>query len=146
MQLPKDFSEFLKLFNSKKVKYLLVGGYAVGYYGYPRATNDIDLWVEMSPENAEKIVHVLREFGFAQETLNTEIFLKDEQIIRMGVPPLRIEILTGVSGIKFAEAFTEKETANFADLMVDIISLENLKTNKKAAGRHKDLDDLENLP
>ena len=146
IELPKDFKEFLKLLNEKNVKYLLIGGYAVGYYGYPRATNDIDIWVEVSSDNADKIVEVVRKFGFTQHELNKELFLKTDQIIRMGLPPLRIEISTGISGVDFAESYSEKEIADFGDLQVDTISLKHLKINKKAAARFKDLADLENLP
>lgn len=84
--LPPDFSEFLRLLNSHNVRYLLVGGYAVGYYGYPRATADMDIWVEIRPENVEKVIAALADFGFAG--VEPELFAKDKQVLRMGVPPL----------------------------------------------------------
>ncbi|MDX1524140.1 MAG: hypothetical protein R3264_21095, partial [Anaerolineae bacterium] len=88
IHLPPDFKEFLQLLNSHQVEYLLIGGYAVGYYGYPRATADMDIWIAINLENATKVVNVLQEFGFGIEELTPDLFLKEEQIIRMGVPPM----------------------------------------------------------
>ena len=96
IHLPPDFKEFLKLLNAQQVEYLLIGGYTVGYYGYPRATADMDLWVTMNPQNAEKVVAILKEFGFDVPNLSTEVFMKPNQIIRMGVPPVRIEMMTTI--------------------------------------------------
>src|SRR3954468_5450104 len=104
--LPPDFREFLQLLNSHKVRYLLVGGYAVGYYGYPRATADMDIWVATDSENVEKVIAVLAEFGFAE--VEPELFAKEQQVLRMGLPPLRIELLTGVSGVKFEECYSQR--------------------------------------
>ncbi len=144
--LPPDFKEFLKLLNSHSVEYLLVGGYAVGYYGYPRATADIDIWVARSPQNAEKLVAVLKEFSFNVPELTPELFLEENQVIRMGVPPFRIEIMTSASGVVFGECYAARMRAVIDDMEVNLISLSHLKTNKRATGRHKDLDDLEHLP
>ena len=145
IQIPHDFKEFLKLLNSHRVEYLLVGGYAVGYHGYPRATADMDLWVAVHQNNAEKLVAVLREFGFNVPQLSVNLFLKAEQIVRMGVPPLRIELLTTISGVRFENCYSERIIDMIDDVEVHIISLEHLKKNKQASGRHKDLDDLQNL-
>lgn len=142
--LPPDFSEFLRLLNSHNVKYLLVGGYAVGYYGYPRATVDIDLWVETRPENVVKVIAALADFGFAG--VEPELFAKDKQVIRMGVPPLRIELLTGISGVEFADCYDARLMATLGEIEVSLISLKDLKINKAASGRYKDLNDLEHLP
>jgi hypothetical protein len=146
IHLPPDFKEFLKLLNAHHVEYLLVGGYAVGYYGYPRATADIDLWVAIDPENANKIVIALKEFGFNVPDLSPELFLKEWQIIRLGTPPVRIELTTTISGVDFDECYALRVTDKLDDVDVNLISLKHLKLNKKAAGRHKDLADLENLP
>jgi predicted nucleotidyltransferase len=145
IQLPLDFKEFLKLLNAKDVQYLLIGGYAVAFHGYPRATSDIDIWIAVDPENAERVVSALREFGFDLPELNKDLFIQENKIIRMGNPPLRIEISTGISGVKFDECYAEKTVGVFDGIEVPIISLEKLRQNKKAAGRSKDLDDLENL-
>ena len=145
IRLPSDFKEFLKLLNSHQVEYLLIGGYAVGYHGYPRATADMDVWVATHPENAEKLVAVLKEFGFGVPELSSELFLKENQIVRMGIPPMRIEILTTVSGVSFEECYAERTIDVLDGVEVSIISLKHLIVNKKASGRHKDLNDLEHL-
>jgi predicted nucleotidyltransferase len=144
--LPQNFKEFLALLNNHHVEYLLVGGYAVGYYGYPRATADMEIWVAIHPTNADKLMRVLNEFGFDHPDLHAGMFLKDNQIIRLGVPPIRIEIITTISGVLFSECYVERVKDNLDGIEVNLISLTHLKTNKLASGRHKDLDDLENLP
>jgi len=146
VRLPPDFKEFLKLLNAHQVEYLLIGGYAVAYYGYPRATADIDFWIAVKPANAERIVTVLKEFGFSPPELSPQLFLKDWQIIRLGVPPVRIELATTVSGVNFAECYAQRVVDLLDGVKVNLISLQHLKLNKKAAGRHQDLADLENLP
>jgi hypothetical protein len=146
IHLPPDFREFLQLLNAHHVEYLLIGGYAVGYHGYPRATADMDIWVAIHPQNAERIVAALREFGFDLPGLTADLFLKENQIIRMGVPPIRIEITTTISGVNFRECYAERIIDTLDQIPVNLISLGRLKANKRAAGRHKDLNDLENLP
>ncbi|MBF2086756.1 DUF6036 family nucleotidyltransferase [Thermoleptolyngbya sp. C42_A2020_037] len=143
--LPSDFKDFLRLLNSKQVEYLLIGGYAVGYYGYARATADIDIWIAINPENAQKVVDAIREFGFNVEGLTPELFLQPNKIARMGVPPFRIEVLTTISGVSFEECYAEKTVDVLDGVEVNIISLKDLKLNKQASGRLKDLNDLENL-
>jgi hypothetical protein len=100
IQLPPDFREFLRLLNSSDVEYLVIGGYAVNYYGFSRATADLDIWIAASPENAERLARVVRQFGFEQA--EAAVFFEPRKVIRMGVPPLRLEILTSVSGVEFA--------------------------------------------
>ena len=146
IHLPQDFKEFLRLLNAHNVEYLLIGGYAVGYFGYPRATADMDIWIAMNPANADKIVTVLKDFGFSPPDLSADLFLKEWQIIRLGVPPVRIEIATTISGVNFEECFAGKIISEMDGEQVNIISLEDLKINKKASGRHQDLADLDNLP
>ena len=145
LELPLDFKEFLSLLNDQGVEYLLIGGYAVGYYGYPRATNDLEIWVAIDPNNAERIVEALRKFGFDMVELSASLFLQDENIIRMGIPPMRIEIITAISGVSFDECYAERVTDTIEGIEVNLISLSHLKVNKKASGRFKDLDDLEHL-
>ena len=145
IRLPKDFKELLQLLNSKKIEYLVVGGYAVALYGYPRATGDMDIWIAISKDNAHKTVEALKEFGFEAPQLREELFLEKEKNIRMGNPPLRIEILTSIDGVEFTECYGNKKTVTIDDTDVNFISLEDLKKNKKASGRHQDLADLENL-
>ena len=144
--LPPDFKDFLKLLNDHNVRYLLIGGYAVGYHGYPRATNDMDIWIAISSETAKLMVNILKEFGFNTSQLSSNLFLEENKIIRMGVAPIRIEIITSISGVDFDECYQQKIVDEIDGIKVNIISLEQLKINKKASGRHKDLDDYENLP
>jgi len=145
-QLPPHSKEFLSLLTSHKVNYLLVGGYAVGYYGYPRATIDIDIWIERSEENARKVVAMLEEFGFSDAGLKSEWFLQDNKNFRMGTPPNRIELLTGISGVEFTDCRHRGVSAEIDGIPVLIIGLDDLKINKAASGRNKDLEDLSNLP
>ena len=146
IHLPPDFKEFLKLLNANQIEYLLVGGYAVSYHGYPRATIDMDLWVAIHQENSQKLVSALKEFGFAPPDLSEALFLKEDQIIRMGIPPFIIELLTSISGVDFETCFAERVVDHLDGVETNIISLEKLKQNKKSSARHKDLADLENLP
>lgn len=143
--LPPDFKEFLRLLNSYRVEYLLVGGYAVGYYGYPRATADMDVWVAISTENANRVVAALREFGFSPDAVPPVLFLTENRVVRLGVPPLRLEIITTISGVTFAECYPQRTRAVLSGVDVPLISLHHLKINKAASGRPKDLDDLHHL-
>jgi hypothetical protein len=126
-RLAPDFKEFLQLLRSAKIEYLLIGGYAVGHYGFPRATGDLDIWVATHDENATRLVDSLRRFGFDVPELNKSLFQNPKHVVRMGVPPVRLEILSSIDGVE-----------------VDVISLVDLK--KRASGRHQDLTDLEKLP
>lgn len=146
IELPPDFSEFLRLLNDRGVRYLLIGGYAVGYYGYPRATNDLDVWIATAPDNAARMVEALEEFGFGSPELTTDLFLTEDSIVRMGVPPMRIEILTTISGVTFEACYPARLEDELSGTAVTLIGLEDLKRNKRASGRYKDLDDLEHLP
>jgi hypothetical protein len=146
IHLPPDFKDFLQLLNSHQVEYLLIGSYAVGYHGYPRATGDMDIWIAIHPQNAEKVVAALREFGFDLPELQVEMFLEEKQVIRIGTPPLKIDITTSISGVSFAECYAERIVETFDGIPVNVINLNHLKTNKKASGRLQDLTDLQNLP
>jgi predicted nucleotidyltransferase len=146
VELPGDFKEFLNLLRAHGVRYLLIGGYAVGFHGYPRATGDLDVWIAMEPENADRIVDALREFGFDTPQLAADLFLQDQRIVRMGNVPLRIEITTTISGVSFEECYAARIEGVLDGVKVTLIDLEHLKANKRASGRHKDLMDLEQLP
>jgi len=143
--IPSDFSEFLRLLNENDVKYLLIGGYAVGYHGYVRATGDMDIWYKRDRENAGLLIKVLKKFGFDQVSMSVDMFTEPDNIVRMGVPPVRIELINTISGVTFEECYTERITDSLNGIPINIISLEKLKKNKKAAGRLKDLSDLEHL-
>jgi len=145
MQLQQDFKELLRLFNENDVKYLIIGGIAVLMHGYARNTVDLDLSVAADQENAEKIVRVLVEFGFGTTDLSTALFTTENSLVRIGVPPVRIEILNYLQGLSFEQAFANRIERNFQGVMVNLISLQDLISNKKAVGRHKDLADVEGL-
>jgi predicted nucleotidyltransferase len=144
-KLPQDFKEFLKLLNDNHVEYLLVGGYAVAYYGYPRPTGDMDIWVPIRETNSLKVVSVLRQFGFDVPELDVSLFAEPGRVIRMGQPPMRLELLTSIDGVEFDTAFADKVIDTIDSISINIISLNDLRTNKKAAARPKDLDDLSKL-
>lgn len=144
--LPEDFSAFLRLLGENRVEYLLVGGYAVGHHGYPRVTGDIDVWVRPTPENAARVVEALVAFGFGVDVLRAELFTGSDSIVRMGVPPNRIEILTSLSGVTFGPCWEGRVNDTLDGVPVHILSLSDLKTNKRASGRAKDQADLDELP
>ena len=141
--LHKDFKEFCQLFNQHGVKYLLIGGYAVSYYGRPRNTEDIDFWVENSEANAANIVTALKAFGFDTPALKKDLFMRTDGIVRMGQPPWKIEIFVSIPGVNFSECYEQKTFWNVSDtIQIPMISLPDLKKNKLASGRPKDLADL----
>lgn len=144
--LTRDFSEFLQLLNDHGVEYLVIGGHAVAFHGYPRATGDLDVWVAVDRENANRLVVALRTFGFDLPELQPDLFLRPGRVIRMGLPPNRIEIQTGIDGVSFDECSPRGIVAELDGVRVRFISLPDLKLNKRASGRHKDLADLEQLP
>jgi hypothetical protein len=143
--LSRDFREFIELLNESSVRYLVVGGYAVAFHGHPRYTKDLDVWVELSPENANKIIAALKKFGFGSLGLKAEDFLERDQIVQLGYPPNRIDILTTLKGLKFADCYKSKVAVEIQSLRIDFIDIENLKKNKRATGRPQDLADAENL-
>lgn len=144
--LPSDFRDFLKSLKDHRVEYLLIGGFAVAFHGFPRTTADIDVWIARNPENAKRIIAALREFGFDSPDIAPTLFLEENRIIRMGIPPFRIEIWTSISGVIFEECYPDRITSVWDKVEVDLIDLDHLKINKRASGRLKDLNDLENLP
>ena len=146
LELPNDFKEFLRLLRARGVEYLVVGGWAVIYHGYPRATDDLDVWIAVSPTNAERIVSVFREFGFDIPELSADLFLKDDSLVRIGLAPVRIEVMTSISGVNFTDCYSRRLETELDEEPVNLINLRYLRQNKKASGRLKDLSDLENLP
>jgi hypothetical protein len=144
--LTEDFKEFLKLLNANSVDYLVVGGFAVGLHGYPRATVDLDIWVRSTSPNAARISEALRAFGFEPSAIDPGLFLDPRSLIRFGIPPFRIEIMTSIDGVEYDSCHNRLVVFDVEGLAMPVISLEDLKVNKRAAGRHKDLNDLENLP
>jgi predicted nucleotidyltransferase len=143
--LNQDFREFIQSLNDNHVRYLVVGGYAVAFHGHPRYTKDIDVWIEMSAENASNVVAALEQFGFGSLGLRESDFLTPDQVIQLGHPPSRIDLLCTVSGVSFAECYESRVMVEIDGVPVNFINLENLRKNKAASGRHQDLADLENL-
>jgi predicted nucleotidyltransferase len=145
MVLNQDFREFIQSLNDNHVRYLVVGGYAVAFHGHPRYTKDIDLWIEMSQDNAAHLIQALQDFGFGSLGLKPADFLVPDQIIQLGYPPSRVDLLTTLPGVDFENCYLSRVKVDLDGIGVNFIDLENLKKNKKASGRHQDLADLENL-
>jgi hypothetical protein len=144
-RLPPDFKEFLRLLAEERIEYLLVGGYAVGFHGFPRPTGDLDIWIATSPENARRMVSALGKFGFASAGASQDLFTQPDRIVRMGVPPVRVEVMSSVSGLQFGECYARRVIATIDGVEASVISKADLVRNKAAAGRPKDLADLEQL-
>ena len=142
--LPPDFVDFLKALNAEGVEYLVVGGWAVGFHGYPRLTGDLDVWIAASEENAQKLLASLRRFG-APGGAPLGFFLEPGNVFRMGRVPMRIEIINRASGVSFRECYTRRVTQQVQDSSIPFISRPDLLANKRAAGRAKDLADIEGL-
>ena len=141
--LPEDFKEFIASLNSNKVVYLLVGGWAVGFYGNPRATKDIDFLVAMDEANLEKLKKALIEFGAPMIDINR--FKKKDSVFRMGRSPIQIDIITKASGIDIKECYIRKNIITIDGMDISVISKEDLLKNKRVSGRHRDLADVESL-
>lgn len=145
MKVEKDFEEFIKLLNYHKVKYLIVGAYALIFYASPRNTGGIDFFIETSRKNSQKILVVIRDFGFGGLEFQKEDFMKPDIVIQLGYSPNRIDIITGISGISFPEAYKNRVKGKIGVEEVYFISGYDLLKNKKAAGRTKDIADAELL-
>ncbi len=143
--LNRDFKEFIRSLNDNHVRYLVVGGYAVAFHGHPRYTKDIDIWIEMTQANAEKIIKSLAQFGFGSLGLREEDFLIPDQTIQLGYPPSRIDLINTLSGVDFDTCYSSRVQIEIEGTQVNFIDLENLKKNKQASGRLQDLADIESL-
>jgi hypothetical protein len=143
--LNQDFKEFIQSLNDNGVRYLVVGAYAVALHGYPRFTKDIDIWIESAEDNAARLMKALDEFGFGSVGLKEEDFLEPEQVIQLGYAPNRIDLITSLVGVEFGRCYEMRVEVSIDEVKVNFIDVENLKKNKKAAGRLQDLADVENL-
>jgi hypothetical protein len=146
MEIGQDFKEFIQLLNKHEVQYIVVGGYAVSLYGYPRYTGDIDFWVKPSRENAQKVIASLIDFGFGSLDINVNDLDHEDAVIQLGYPPDRIDLLTSVTGLDFDTCWATKEIIESEGEKINYISLKHLRINKESSGRDKDLLDLKNLP
>jgi len=145
MEVQKDFKELLELFNGHNVEYMIVGAYALAYHGAPRFTGDIDIFIHPSPENAQKILSALADFGFGSMNLKIEDFKNPNSVVQLGVPPVRIDIITSITGVDWEEADKGKIEGLYGDVPVCFLGREQYIANKRAVGRKKDLADLESL-
>jgi hypothetical protein len=141
----QDFLDLLRAFVDAEVRFLIVGAYALGVHGRPRATGDLDVWVDTTPENAAKVITALQRYGAPTEGVTADDFSRPGIVFQMGLPPLRIDVLTELTGVRFAEAWPSRTRANFGPIGVDVIGREAFIRNKRATGRAKDLGDVEAL-
>ncbi len=142
MKKSEDFKEFIKLLNDHECRYLIVGGYALSFHSQPKFTKDIDFWIDPQPDNAEKIIKVLSDFGFGQLDITIDDLTDPNKVIQLGMEPLRIDLLTSIDGLTFEMAYENRVIGNYFDIKANIISQEDLILNKKSSGRKKDLYDL----
>ena len=142
-QLPEDFKDFIKFLNDHRVRYLLVGGWAVGIYGNPRATKDIDFLIATDDENIENLLEALKEFGTPK--VEKGVFQIKGNVFRIGRSPIQIDIINDASGISFEDCYKRRNPIEVDDLIISVISKEDLVENKRAAGRHRDLADIESF-
>jgi hypothetical protein len=145
MEVQQDFKELLELFNKHRVEYMIVGGYALAFHGAPRYTGDMDIYIKPDSQNGERITAALKDFGFGEVGLSVEDFIYPEKVIQLGVPPVRIDIITSITGVTWDEASPGKLRASYGDTEVNIIGREQFIANKKATGRKRDIADLDSL-
>ena len=145
MDVQPDFRDMLASLNKHGVEYVIVGSYALAHHGAPRNTGDIDLYIRPSKKNAERLVKVLHDFGFASLGLTQADFIEPDQVIQLGRPPVRIDFLTSISGVTWEEAVRGQSAGLYGDVPVSFLGRAQLTANKRAAGRKKDLADLEAL-
>lgn len=145
MILAQDFEDFVSLLNDHSVRYMVVGGYALAFHGKPRHTGDLDIWIGISEQNAEKMLHVVTDFGLGSLGFTLDDFLKEGYITQIGYPPLRIDILNSIDGVEFDEAYKNKQEIDLDGLTVVYIGLNDFIQNKTASGRARDLSDIKEL-
>lgn len=143
MEAQKDFKELLKLFNKHKVEYVIVGAYALAFHGCPRYTGDLDILVKPDLSNAKNILEALKEFGFGSLNLTVEDFFSEKKVVQLGVPPIRIDILTSLTNVTWKQISSNRVKGKYGNISVNFIGKDELIANKKALGRHKDLADIE---
>jgi hypothetical protein len=140
-----DFKDLLRIFNEHEVRYLVVGGYAVIKYTEPRYTKHLDVWVEATPKNAQAVVAALREFGAPLSNITAADFAREGAIYQMGRPPARVDVLTSIRGVRFADAWPRRVATDFGGVPAQVLSRQDLLANKRALGRPQDLVDVSNL-
>lgn len=145
MEVPRDFSELLALFNAHRVDYLIVGAHALAFHGAPRYTADLDLLVRPDAENARRVLRALEEFGFGSLGLTGDDFTAPDQVIQLGAPPVRVDLVTSITGVSWEQAAAGRVEGRYGDLDAHYLGKNELIQNKRALGRKRDLADLEAL-
>ena len=145
MEVQQDFRDLLELLNDHEVKFMIVGGYALAFHGAPRFTGDIDIFIQPDYENAQRVLDALADFGFKSLDLSPDDFKKPNKVVQLGVPPVRIDLITSISGVAWEDADSSKESGSFGDIPVYYIGKTQFVDNKRATGRKKDLADIEAL-
>ena len=143
MEVQPDFRDLLELFNKYKVDYIIVGAYALGFHGAPRYTGDLDVFVKPDPINAKRIMQALQEFGFGSVDLTSADFEEEGKVVQLGFPPVRVDIITSITGVSWEKARSGRVKGPFGDLKVHYLGRDDFIANKRALGRKKDLADLE---
>ena len=143
--LNQDLKEFIALLNHHNVQYIVIGGYALAFHGHPRYTKDIDIWIDAKEDNAKRVLDALRDFGFGSVNLDIQDFISEENIIQLGYPPNRIDILTSAKGVVFGDCISSSHLIMIGDLEVRFLDIQNLILNKQQTGRLQDLADVEAL-
>jgi hypothetical protein len=141
----RDFSELLLAFNANKVEYLIVGAHALAAYGHVRATKDLDVWIRADTENAQRVLKAVSEFGAPVGDLTLADLTRAGTIFQIGVPPLRIDVITEIDGVDFNDAWPDRLQTTFGEVLAYVISRHHLIANKKAAARLQDLADVQHL-
>ena len=145
MEIQSDFRDLLESFNKNRVEYVIIGGYALAFHGAPRYTGDLDILVNTSEDNAHRILNALNEFGFGSVGLSLQDFIESNKVIQLGYPPVRIDIVTSISGVSWVEAYQNRVAGKYGDITVYYIGRKQFVINKRTVGRKKDLADLEAL-
>ena len=145
MEVQQDFKELLRLFNVYKVEYMIVGGYALAFHGAPRYTGDIDIYVKPDETNAQRVLEALEEFGFGSIGLDKSDFMHKDKVVQLGVPPVRIDIITSITGVSWEDVFAGTVEGKYGEITVFYIGRDHFIENKRAIGRIKDLADIEAL-
>jgi hypothetical protein len=145
MEVQPDYRDLLALLNARGVEYLVVGAYALAFHGAPRFTGDIDILIRPAPDNAQRALEALADFGFTFPNLTAADFQNPNKVVQLGVPPVRIDLITSITGVSWEEADSHKAPGTYGDIPVNYLGREQYIANKRATGRKKDLADLEAL-
>ncbi|MBI4827391.1 MAG: hypothetical protein HY804_01025 [Nitrospinae bacterium] len=145
MEVQPDFKELLALFNARKIEYVIVGAFALAFHGAPRFTGDLDILIKPDPQNAQRVIEALDEFGFKSIGLAVDDFTRPESVVQLGVPPVRVDLLTSLTGVVWDEVWKGKKESLYGGIPVPYLGRQQIIANKRALGRKKDLADLETL-